>query len=89
MCWKKVSAAVKELSKTAKAAFEIRGLLTPVVCSRKNHSSIFNIKGDQKLYEKLLENNIITSLRGDGIRVSFSYFNTAKDLNKLLEVLGL
>jgi selenocysteine lyase/cysteine desulfurase len=87
--WKKVSDPVKELSKTAKAAFEIRGLLTPVVCSRKNHSSIFNIKGDQKLYDKLLENNIITSLRGDGIRVSFSYFNTAKDLNKLLEVLGL
>ncbi|AUC78461.1 hypothetical protein CW736_03175 [Nonlabens sp. MB-3u-79] len=87
--WKKVSATVKELSKTAKAAFEIRGLLTPVVCSRKNHSSIFNIKGDQELYEKLLESNIITSLLGDGIRVGFSYFNTQADLCRLPEVLAL
>jgi hypothetical protein len=42
--WKKVSGPVKDLSKIAKAAFEIRGLLTAVVCSRKNHSSIINIK---------------------------------------------
>jgi selenocysteine lyase/cysteine desulfurase len=84
-----VSAPVKDLSKIAKAAFEIRGLLTPVVCSRKNHSSIFNIKGDQELYEKLLESNIITSLLGDGIRVGFSYFNTQADLCRLPEVLAL
>jgi selenocysteine lyase/cysteine desulfurase len=89
LCLRKLSSPVKELSKTAKAAFEIRGLLTAVVCSRKNHSSIFNIKGDQELYEKLLENNIITALRGDGTRVSFSYFNTQADVSRLLEVLAL
>lgn len=87
--WKNIAYPVKKLSSLAKAAFEKRGLLSTVVISRKNHSSIFNIKGDQKLYERLLENNIITSLRGDGIRVSFSYFNTEEDLNKLLEVLDL
>jgi selenocysteine lyase/cysteine desulfurase len=87
--WENIADPVKRLSSLAKAAFEKRKLLSPVIVSRKNHSSIFNIKGDQKLYERLLENNIITSLRGDGIRVSFSYFNTEEDLNKLLEVLDL
>jgi selenocysteine lyase/cysteine desulfurase len=89
MGWKKVADPVKQLSKIAKSAFEKRNLLTSVVCSRKNHSSIFNIKGDQVLYDKLVKNKILTSLRGDGIRVSFSYFNTEDDLNKLLEVLDL
>jgi selenocysteine lyase/cysteine desulfurase len=89
MGWKKVADPVKSLSKIAKTAFEKRKLLSPVVCSRKNHSSIFNIKGDQDLYDKLVKNKILTSLRGDGIRVSFSHFNTEDDLNKLLEVLDL
>jgi selenocysteine lyase/cysteine desulfurase len=89
MGWKKVADPVKELSKIAKTAFEKRKLLCPVVCSRKNHSSIFNIKGGQDLYDKLVKNKILTSLRGDGIRVSFSHFNTEDDLNKLLEVLDL
>lgn len=87
--WETISEPVKELALKAKLAFQERGLLSTVVCARKNHSSIFNIKGDQELYDKLLQHNIITSLRGDGLRISFSYFNTEEDLIKLLEVLDL
>lgn len=87
--WENISDPVKKLSQLAKTAFEKRGLLSSVVVSRKSHSSIFNIKGDQQLYDLLLQNDIIISLRGDGIRISFSYFNTEQDLNKLLEVLDL
>lgn len=89
MGWQKVSEPVKKLAQKAKIEFDKRNLLSEVVVSRKEHSSIFNIKGDQDLYEKLLEHGIITSLRGNGIRISFSFFNTQEDLYKLLEVLDL
>ncbi|MEN8816917.1 MAG: aminotransferase class V-fold PLP-dependent enzyme [Nonlabens sp.] len=89
MGWKKVSDPVKKLAQKAKVEFEKRNLLSSVVVSRKEHSSIFNIKGDQDLYEQLLEHHIVTSLRGDGVRISFSFFNTQEDLDKLLEVLDL
>ncbi|WP_298950742.1 aminotransferase class V-fold PLP-dependent enzyme [uncultured Nonlabens sp.] len=87
--WKTMSEPVKKLALKAKLAFQERELLSTVVCARKNHSSIFNIKGDQELYDKLLEHKIVTSLRGDGLRISFSYFNTEEDLIKLLNVLDL
>jgi selenocysteine lyase/cysteine desulfurase len=89
MGWKQVETPVKELSKTVKAAFEKRQLLSPIVVARKQHSPIFNIKGNQELFDKLRDHDIITSMRGDGIRVSFSFFNTVQDLNKLLYVLDL
>nr|WP_042286495.1 aminotransferase class V-fold PLP-dependent enzyme [Nonlabens ulvanivorans] len=73
----------------AKAEFESRGLLDEAVVKRKQHSTIFNIKGSHDLYNKLLDHGVVTSLRGHGIRVSFSYFNNHKDLARLLEVLDL
>ena len=75
MGWGKIATPIKELAAMARAAFEKRNLLSPVVCSRKQHSSIFNIKGDQELYDKLLYPYFFG---GEGIRVSFSYFNTER-----------
>lgn len=63
------------------------GLLDDAVVLRKQHSSIFNIKGDQKLFENLLNQHIITSLRGPGIRISLHFYNTVEDVDKLLAVL--
>lgn len=87
--WEFIESRTKRLSRLAKQAFAARNLLHPAVVQREQHSAIFNIKGDDVLYNKLLENDIITSRRGDGIRISFSYFNTVTDLNKLLAVLDL
>ncbi|MCW5520868.1 aminotransferase class V-fold PLP-dependent enzyme [Aureitalea sp. L0-47] len=78
---------LSSLKSEAKKEFEKRGLLEKAVTVRENHSTIFNLKGDKELFEKLKENNIICSLRGDGIRVSFHLYNTIDDLNKLLEVI--
>ena len=78
---------VKELASEAKTAFEKEGLLEEAVVRRNNHSSIFNIKGDEALFRKLRSKNIICSQRGEGIRVSFHYFNTGQDLEKLLKAL--
>ncbi|MGB3775685.1 MAG: aminotransferase class V-fold PLP-dependent enzyme, partial [Leeuwenhoekiella sp.] len=79
---------IELLKNKAKEAFLERGLLSPDVSKRKIHSSIFNIKGDQKLFDKLRQQNIICSQRGEGIRVSFHYFNTEDDLKHLLKVIG-
>lgn len=76
-----------ELSANAKARFADMGLLEDFVVTRGDHSTIFNLKGDAALFQKLKENNIICSPRGKGIRVSFHIYNNEEDLQRLLEVL--
>lgn len=78
---------IAALSKTARKQFEALGVLLPHTLHRKQHSSIFNIKGDKAIFQKLKNHNIICSPRGGGIRVSFHYYNTKKDLDKIVEVL--
>lgn len=78
---------IKTLSQKAKESFVALGLLSNNTLLRKEHSSIFNLKGENELFQKLRENNIICSPRGGGIRVSFHYYNTEEDLERLLEIL--
>lgn len=54
---------------------------------RKNRSTIFNIKGDERLLQQLREKQILCSLRGKGIRVSLHLYNTEKDIEKLLQAI--
>lgn len=79
---------LKTLAEAAKKTFEEKQLLTDAVLKRKTHSTIFNIKGDEKLFHHLMENNIVCSQRGNGIRISFHYYNTLEDLEKLMKVLA-
>ncbi|KQC32581.1 hypothetical protein AAU57_04000 [Nonlabens sp. YIK11] len=78
---------IKTLTDAAMKAFTQRNLLKPEVTARDRHSSIFNITGDEVLQERLSDQNIIVSQRGDGLRVSFSYYNTMDDLHRLLDVI--
>ncbi|MCG2419498.1 aminotransferase class V-fold PLP-dependent enzyme [Aequorivita sp. F47161] len=75
---------IASLSTKARASFAAMGLLKNDTLLREKHASIYNLKGDKSQYKKLMENNIICSLRGGGIRVSFHYYNTEADLDKLL-----
>lgn len=84
---KEIETQLLKLQEKAKAAFEDLGLLEESVVKREIHSSIFNIKGDEKLYNALRSENIITSRRGDGIRISFHYFNTEKEVDFLIKQL--
>ncbi|WP_423819825.1 aminotransferase class V-fold PLP-dependent enzyme [Salinimicrobium sp. TIG7-5_MAKvit] len=78
---------IKELAFVAKAKLSEKGVLESAVVNRELHSSIFNIRGDDKLFQKLRTNRIICSQRGEGIRVSFHYFNSEEDLENLLKQL--
>ncbi len=78
---------IVSLSRKAKEGFSELGLLNNTTLLRDQHSSIYNLKGDATLFEKLKKNNIICSPRGGGIRVSFHYYNTEEELEKLLKFL--
>lgn len=79
---------IKSLSSKARSHLSEMGLLRNDTILRKDHSPIFNLRGDHRLFEKLTKNNIICIQRGDGIRVGFHFYNSEDDLGKLVEVLG-
>jgi len=78
---------INVLKSTAIEGLSGLGLLTSMTANRSTHSSIINFKGDGVLFQKLKEKNIICSLRGGGIRVSFHYYNDLDDVAKLLDTL--
>lgn len=83
----RIQKEIETISLKAKDEFTSRNLLKNEVVHRDIHSSIFNLKGDDRLFDLLISEKILCSQRGDGIRVGFSYFNTVQDLNKLLNII--
>ncbi|MDR5589468.1 aminotransferase class V-fold PLP-dependent enzyme [Christiangramia sediminicola] len=84
-----ISKQIDHLKKIARDRFASAGLLEKWTLGRDDFSSLFNIKGDEKLFNNLREEGIITSQRGDGIRISLHYFNSDQDLDKLFRVLKI
>lgn len=71
----------------AKVAFTDLGLLQPEVVEREIHSPIFNLQTEESVFGRLKDNGILGSWRGNGIRVSFHYYNSREDLQRLLSFL--
>lgn len=78
---------ISTLTTYAKEELTKLGMLEQKVILRKQHSSIFNIKGDTSLFNRLLEKDIICSQRGKGIRISLHFYNSQEDIDKLLSIL--
>ena len=78
---------INTLSLYALEKLKRKKLLTPKIIKRSSHSNIFNIKGDKKLYQQLLSNNVICSQRGDGIRISLNFFNTKEEIDYFLSII--
>ena len=76
-----------KITQKAKQLLDADGFIDPWVLKRKIHSSIFILKGKKDLYKSLIKNKIRCVPRGNGVRISFHYFNTEKDLSRLIEVL--
>lgn len=82
-----IESRISQLKEEAFNALKELNLLEDSILKRKQHSSIFNIKGDDKLYNQLRAKDIIVSRRGNGIRLAFHYYNDSEDLKILLKEL--
>ncbi len=81
--WSAIHSHLEQLTTKAKATFQEKGVLKEITAERSNHSTIFNIKGDANLFQKLRDKNIVCSQRGSGLRVSFHFYNSEEDLERL------
>ena len=57
------------------------------VATRELHSTIFNIKAKQQVFDKLLQENVVCAQRGDGIRLSFHIYNTIDEIEAVTDIL--
>lgn len=77
----------KNISQKAFDAFKGLMLLDENVIKRQQHSSIFNLNISQDRFQDFEDANVILSKRGEGLRISFHYYNTIDDLNQFLDFL--
>ncbi len=76
----------KLLAKVGEALME-RGLWQRDYYDRKTHGTIFNIPGDDSLFQRMQGEGILLSQRGEGLRIGFHAYNDENDLEHFLEVL--
>ncbi|WP_114490751.1 aminotransferase class V-fold PLP-dependent enzyme [Candidatus Ulvibacter alkanivorans] len=82
----KIQEKLSMLKQYAFTKFSEANLLELAILARKDHAPIYTIKGNETLFRRFKEHGIICSQRGNGIRVSFHYYNTQKDLDQLLDL---
>ncbi|MEP2936757.1 MAG: aminotransferase class V-fold PLP-dependent enzyme [Gilvibacter sp.] len=63
------------------------GFINPKIQKRSDHGPILSITSAPGLFAYLRENNILCSERGEGIRISFHFYNNKKDLDVLFQAL--
>ncbi len=83
----KIAQQNKLLSIKAREVLGQLGLLEDIVMKRKDHGTIFNIKGDEALFQHLKSNGVLCSQRGRGIRLSFHFYNTEKEIDSIVRIL--
>ncbi|NER18853.1 aminotransferase class V-fold PLP-dependent enzyme [Spongiivirga citrea] len=82
-----VEEQINQVSNIAKERLLEKGALQDFVSKRRKHSSIFLLEGGAKLHSKLEENGILTALWEDKVRISFHYYNTEEDVDRLCSFL--
>lgn len=83
----KITAQNLKLSQKAKQVFEGMNLLEPKVTPRKSHSTIYNIKGDDALFQHLMSAGVMCAKRGNGIRFGFHFYNTEEEIDQIVEII--
>ena len=82
-----ISKQIQDVSFLAFEKFKALELLDVQTSQRQFHSSIFNVKMDVNQLETLQKQNIYVSKRGNGLRISFHYYNTQEDLEHFLKII--
>ncbi|MGC1516820.1 MAG: aminotransferase class V-fold PLP-dependent enzyme [Maribacter sp.] len=76
-----------KLSEKAKNEFQELGLLHEKFMKRTGHSTIFNIKANDTVFQHLVANDVFCAQRGDGIRLSFHFYNTEPEIDTIVKIL--
>ncbi|MCP9198557.1 aminotransferase class V-fold PLP-dependent enzyme [Gramella sp. GC03-9] len=85
----RIEAQISDLKTQMRDRLHAAGLIEDWIANRKDFSPLFNMKGDDTIFNKLRTEGIIASQRGEGIRLSAHYYNTSKDLEHLFKVLKI
>jgi len=83
----KITEHNKFLAIQAKNNFLKLGLLGEKFERRDDHSNIFNIKVNDTIFKLLLDNDVLCAKRGNGVRLSFHFFNTFDEVDKIVKIL--
>ncbi len=75
------------ISKMAKDAFMERGLLPAEQAQRDEPTAIFKLKAEEALLQRMNAANILFTHRGDGLRLSFHFYNDEQDIEYLLKAI--
>ncbi len=75
------------LSEKAMTVLGELNLLEAKVTRRKSHSTIFNIKGDDALFQYLSNNGVLCAKRGNGIRLGFHFYNTTDEIDEISKLI--
>lgn len=63
------------------------GLLQEAVYTRDHHGTIFRLVAGRQLYDHLIRNQVRCSWRSGGIRLSFHFYNTEAELDRLVQII--
>ena len=85
----KIEVKNKRLSQYAISAFRQLGILEENILQRSEHGCIFRLVADRSLFEHLLANNVRCSWRSDAIRMSFHFYNTEKEIDRIVEIIKM
>ena len=79
----------RKLSDYAIATLGPLGLLEEVTKKRSDHGCIFRLVADKSLFDHLQQNNVQCSWRSGAIRLSFHFYNTEQEIDRIAEIIKM
>ena len=85
----KIDARNRHLASYTLSAFGKLGMLDEEILQRSEHGCIFRLVADRSLFEHLLAQNVRCSWRSGAIRMSFHFYNTEKEIDRIVEIIKM
>ncbi len=83
----KIDTYNRNLANYGRRAFGGLGLLQKEVMERKEHGSIFRLVAERSIFEHLKQHAVRCSWRSGGIRLSFHFYNTDEEIDRIVEII--
>lgn len=83
----KIDSHNRKLAAYAQQKFGKLGLLQKEVLQRQQHGTIFRLETDKELFGHLKHNGVKCSWRSGGVRLSFHFYNTEQEIDRIVEII--